>query len=162
MSICKRYSSDDEEATEILNGSFLYVFAKIEQYKRVKNNVLISFKEWLRQTLLDTVIESCCKQIKIQSYNSDQTFFPLITTEATTIEEASHEEVINAIQNLSPLYRTVFDLYVIEQMDHEHIAKRLDISVEASMENLSKARHQLRKIMLEEKRMTDERMTQSR
>ena len=78
MSICKRYSSDDEEATEVLNESFLYVFAKIEQYKRVKNNVLISFKEWLRQTLLDTVIERCCKQIKIQSYNSDQTFFPLI------------------------------------------------------------------------------------
>jgi RNA polymerase sigma factor (sigma-70 family) len=162
MSICKRYSSHDEEATEILNEGFLYVFSKIEQYKRVKNNGLISFKEWLCQTLLDTVIERCCKQIKIQSSNSDQTIFPLTTTEAKTIEEASQEEVINAIQDLSPIYRTVFNLYVIEQMDHERIAKRLDISVEASMENLSKARHQLRKIMLEEKKMPEECMIQSR
>jgi RNA polymerase sigma-70 factor (ECF subfamily) len=55
---------------------------------------------------------------------------------------------MSAIRTLSPAYRTVFNLFVIEGMTHEEIAARLGISVGASKSNLSKARDNLRKLLL--------------
>jgi len=56
-------------------------------------------------------------------------------------------EIIAAIRQLSPAYRTVFNLFVIEGLTHEEIASHLGISVGSSKSNLSKARENLRKIL---------------
>ena len=60
----------------------------------------------------------------------------------------SYKEIIEAVRLLSPGYRAVFNLFVIEGMSHEEIAKQLGISVGASKSNLSKARDNLRKLLL--------------
>ena len=56
-------------------------------------------------------------------------------------------EVMEAVQQLSPAYRTIFNLYVMEGYNHNEIAEMLDISVGTSKSNLSKARMNLRKIL---------------
>ncbi len=58
------------------------------------------------------------------------------------------EEIIEAIRQLSPAYRTVFNMFVIEGLTHEEIAKELGISIGSSKSNLSKARENLRKILI--------------
>ena len=55
--------------------------------------------------------------------------------------------VLEAIRLLSPAYRTVFNLFIIEGLTHEEIAGQLGISVGSSKSNLSKARENLRKIL---------------
>jgi RNA polymerase sigma-70 factor (ECF subfamily) len=57
------------------------------------------------------------------------------------------EEKILLIQKLSPSYRLVFNLYVLEQYSHEEIATLLNISTGTSKSNLSKARIQLKTLM---------------
>jgi RNA polymerase sigma-70 factor (ECF subfamily) len=66
------------------------------------------------------------------------------------IEKISHEEIIIAIQQLSPAYRTVTNLFIIEGYSHEEIAGMLDISVGTSKSNLWKARQQLQKIIIKQ------------
>ena len=56
-------------------------------------------------------------------------------------------EVMEAVQQLSPAYRTIFNLYVMEGYNHNEIAEMLDISVGTSKSNLSKARMNLRKML---------------
>jgi len=46
-----------------------------------------------------------------------------------------------AIQTLSPAYRSVFNLYVIEGFSHREIAEQLGITESTSRSNLVKARH---------------------
>jgi RNA polymerase sigma-70 factor (ECF subfamily) len=65
----------------------------------------------------------------------------------TGIDVLSYKEIIEAIRQLSPAYRTVFNLFVIEGLTHEEISKHLGISVGSSKSNLSKARENLRKIL---------------
>jgi RNA polymerase sigma-70 factor (ECF subfamily) len=65
----------------------------------------------------------------------------------TGIDRLSYEEIVEAIRQLSPVYKTVFNLFVIEGLTHEEIAAQLEISVGASKSNLSKARNNLRKII---------------
>ena len=59
----------------------------------------------------------------------------------------SYKEIIEAIRELSPAYRTVFNLFVIDGLTHEEIGDHLGISIGASKSNLSKARENLRKIL---------------
>jgi RNA polymerase sigma-70 factor (ECF subfamily) len=55
--------------------------------------------------------------------------------------------LLEILQRVSPGYRTVFNLYVIEGYSHEEIANLLNISTGTSKSNLFKARGQLRKIL---------------
>ena len=58
------------------------------------------------------------------------------------------EEILKAVQELTPAYRTVFNLYVIEEFSHKEIAEMLDISEGTSKSNLSKAKFNLKKNLM--------------
>ena len=53
---------------------------------------------------------------------------------------------INAMQKLTPAYRTVFNLYVFEELTHKEIAEMLGINIGTSKSNLAKAKHNLIKL----------------
>jgi RNA polymerase sigma-70 factor (ECF subfamily) len=56
------------------------------------------------------------------------------------------EVIIELIQKLSPAYKTVFNLYVVEDLSHKEIAEKLNVSVGTSKSNLAKAKIKLRKL----------------
>jgi RNA polymerase sigma-70 factor (ECF subfamily) len=60
----------------------------------------------------------------------------------------SAQEIIDSLQNLTPAYRTVFNLYVIEGYPHKEIAKTLNITESTSRSNLVKARTKLKNMLL--------------
>ena len=77
------------------------------------------------------------------------------------LEDSSGEEemdlkpadVINAMQKLTPAYRTVFNLYVFEEMTHKEIADLLGINVGTSKSNLAKAKNNLKKMLRKERKL---------
>jgi RNA polymerase sigma factor (sigma-70 family) len=58
------------------------------------------------------------------------------------------EELLKAVQELTPAYRTVFNLFLIDGFTHPEIAQILDISEETSKLNLSKAKFNLKKSLM--------------
>jgi RNA polymerase sigma-70 factor (ECF subfamily) len=62
-------------------------------------------------------------------------------------------DVINAMQKLTPAYRTVFNLYVFEEMTHKEIADMLGINVGTSKSNLAKAKNNLKKMLRKERKL---------
>lgn len=62
----------------------------------------------------------------------------------TILERFTNEECQKLISGLSTQYRTVFNLYVFEEMKHHEIAQELNISVGTSKSNLSRAKEQLK------------------
>ena len=79
----------------------------------------------------------------------NETYMHLPDGDEDALSKISHEEIINAIKFLTPGYRTVLNLFIIEGFSHEEIAKELGISVGTSKSNLAKARKQLQKILLQ-------------
>jgi RNA polymerase sigma-70 factor (ECF subfamily) len=57
-------------------------------------------------------------------------------------------QIIEAMQQLSPAYRTVFNLFVFENYTHQDIADALGISVGTSKSNYAKARKNMKKLLL--------------
>lgn len=58
------------------------------------------------------------------------------------------QDVLRAMEHLTPVYRAVFNLYVFENLGHQEIAEELGISVGTSKSNLAKARRNIRNHLL--------------
>ena len=151
MAICDRYVSTQDDAIEILNDGFLKIFREIHHYKPAYTDVVSSFKGWLRKIMVYTAIDHFRKYHKHQLVASlDEVVYHVPTAAEDAINKLSYDEIIRAVQDLSPGYRTVFNLFVIEGLSHEEIAGHLGISTGTSKSNLSKARKQLQKILFKQ------------
>jgi RNA polymerase sigma factor (sigma-70 family) len=148
MAICDRYTNKQDDALEILNDGFLKVFKEIHHYQPAYKDVISSFKGWLRKIMVYTAIDHFRKNQKHKMVTQlDPVEYQMATNSADAIDKISYDEIIRAIQDLSPGYRTVLNLFIIEGMSHDEIGEKLDISTGTSKSNLSKARKQLQKIL---------------
>ena len=148
MAICDRYTNNQDDAVEILNDGFLKIFREIHHYKPAYTDVVSSFKGWLRKIMIYTAIDHFRKFHKHKMVTSlDAVSYEFSSINEDAIDKLSHEEIIKAIQELTPGYRTVFNLFVIDGLSHEEISDRLGISIGTSKSNLSKARKQLQHIL---------------
>jgi RNA polymerase sigma factor (sigma-70 family) len=151
MAICDRYASNQEDTIEIINDGFLKIFREIHNYQPAYSDVVSSFKGWLRKIMIYTAIDHFRKYHKHQMVTDLETVMyqaPAHTIDV--LDRISHEEIIRCVQQLSPGYRAVFNLFVIDELSHDEIAKELGISVGTSKSNLAKARKQLQKILFKE------------
>ena len=148
MVVCERYTSNQDDAMEILNDSFLKVFKQIHRYKPAYSDTISSFKGWVRKIVIYTAIDYFRKNHKHrETVDLDNVMYQVPSKEEDVVDKLNYETIIQALRDLSPGYRAVFNLFVIEGMSHEMIAKKLDITVGSSKSNLSKARKQLQKIL---------------
>lgn len=149
LSICERYAGNHDDAKDILNEGFLKIFREIYKYKPAYEDSMASFTGWLRKIMVYTSIDHYRKNKKhLLNIQADPTLLQIASTYETAIEKMSYEEILSAIQLLSPAYRTVFNLFVIEGLSHIEISKKLGIAEGTSKSNLSKARMHLQNILL--------------
>jgi RNA polymerase sigma factor (sigma-70 family) len=132
--VCLRYASNAEEAEDILQEGFIKIFNKINSYRGEG-----SFEGWIRRIFVNTAIEHFRKKTYMQ---------PITETEENTVEgkylsvldSLAEKDIIQLIQQLSPGYRTVFNMYVVEGYTHKQIADLLGISEGTSKSQLSRAK----------------------
>jgi RNA polymerase sigma-70 factor, ECF subfamily len=151
MAVCDRYTNNQDDAVEILNDGFLKVFKEIYRYKPAYTDVVSSFKGWLRKIMVYTAIDHFRKNHKHQfTTDLDNGVVQVASHAEDALDRISYEEIIPSIQDLTPGYRTVFNLFIIEGFTHEEISDKLGISIGTSKSNLAKARRQLQKILYQQ------------
>jgi len=149
LGVCLRYSKSSDEAKDVLHEGFMKVFDGLKNFKSSG-----SFEGWIRRIMVNTSIDHLRKNK--QNYLIVSTVYANekasnVAEEINDDELALHidkEEILRAVQELTPAYRTVFNLYVIEEYTHKEIAELLDISEGTSKSNLSKAKFNLRKNLM--------------
>ncbi len=156
MSICVRYTTSHEDAIEIINDSFLKVFIELYRFKPAYTSTTGSFKGWLRKVIAGTAIDHYRKNQKQTLVTSlEEGFADVADTSVTIPEKISFRELSAAIAGLTPAYRAIVNLFIIDGFSHEEIAKMLDISVGTSKSNLFKAKKQLQKILLNQHQINE-------
>lgn len=139
--ICLHYSSSEQEAVEILNDGFLKVFTHIEMYDDT-----YSFKTWLRKILINKSIDYFRKYHKVKIIDIEQADPVILSAEDLNLLDKI-EDLFPYLRKLSPMYRLVLNLHVLEDYSHEEIAQKLNISTGTSRSNLFRAIENLRKLM---------------
>ena len=154
-SICSIYTANYEDSVEIINDGFLKVFKEIYRYQPAYADHILSFKGWLRKIMLYTSIDHFRKNHKhrfTKELDSEVGWLPVADEDA--LDRISHKEILRSMQKLTPGYRIIFNLFIIENFSHEEISKRLGISIGTSKSNLARGRKQLQKILLKQNQLT--------
>jgi RNA polymerase sigma-70 factor, ECF subfamily len=148
--VCLRYTRDPDTAQDVLQEGFIKVFNNIGRYSGVG-----SFEGWVRRIMVNMSIDRFRKSkndiLMLGQETSSEEFEDEIEEEIDEYDQYDFkpEEIIEAMQLLSPAYRTVFNLYVFEDYTHLDIAEALGISVGTSKSNFAKAKRNLKKILLQ-------------
>ena len=150
MGICLRYCTNNDEAMEVVNDSFLKIFKKLPGFKPVCNIYEASLKGWIKTIVINTSIDHYRKNNKHHFFTDIQeSHAEMQGPVESTIDKMSFKEIMQIVQQLSPVYKAVFNLFVIDGFTHKEIAAQLHITTGTSKSNLSKAKANIQKMLKE-------------
>ena len=132
--VCLRYASNSEEAEDILQEGFIKIYKKLSSFRGDG-----SFEGWIRRIFVNTAIEHFRKR----TYQQPITEQHEKTVEGkylSVLDSLAEKDIMELITQLSPGYRTVFNLYVVEGYTHKEIGELLGISEGTSKSQLSRAK----------------------
>lgn len=156
--VCMRYTRDTDQALDVLQEGFIKVFQNMERYSGAG-----SFEGWVRRIMVNLSIDRFRKQkndllllngsTSIEDYEDEVEDEPDVES---VDYDFTPEQILEAMQQLSPAYKTVFNLYVFENYTHQDIAEALSISIGTSKSNFAKAKRNMKKILLKNYGKADE------
>lgn len=145
MSICIRYTRNQDLAKETLNVGFLKILNNLEKYKEE-----VPFKAWIRKIMINTLIDEYRKQKKqsevidyVEEYFDNSDYAEL----NSALERINTAQIYELITKLPPMAQQVFNLFVIDGYSHKEIGEKLNIEEGTSKWHLNSARVKLKEML---------------
>ena len=139
--VCLRYCKDADDAQDLLQDGFVKIFKNLDKFRGEG-----SFEGWIRRIFVNTSIEHFRKAVKKQSV-SDSNEIIVEDPSWNALDNLAEKDIIKMIQELSPGYRQVFNMYVIEGYSHKDIGDILGINEGTSKSQLARAKGILKKMV---------------
>lgn len=139
--VCIRYSGNEEDANDILQEGFIKVFKSLGKFRSEG-----SFEGWIRRIFVNTSIEHFRKKVKLYNVSEVQEN-TIEDTELDALDILAAKDIIKIVNELSPGYKTVFNMHVIEGYSHKEIAGILGITEGTSKSQLARAKGVLKKLI---------------
>lgn len=145
MAVCLRYCREEEAARDLLHDGFLRAFTQIGSYEGKG-----SFEGWLRRIFVNLALENFRKEkqknrfLEEYGYMMDNQAFE-DEDDILEIADISRETILEMIRDLPPGYRTVFNLFIFEELSHKEIAQMLGIKEAASRSQFFRAKTIIKK-----------------
>ena len=142
--ICGRYVSDGEQINDILQEGFVKMFQSIDKFEYRGDG---SLSAWMRRIIINEALGYLRRLNKNIEESVDPQEIPDKADESDEpeIQDVPQSVLYLMIQELPVGYRTVFNLYVFENMSHKEIAKRLGIAEASSASQFHRAKKILAK-----------------
>jgi RNA polymerase sigma-70 factor (ECF subfamily) len=143
--ICLRYTTDRNEAEDVLQDGFIKVFRDIAQFRGEG-----PLGAWIRRIMVNTALSHLRKKKQFITNvpdfehleGNDHALMPSFDSNIDA------ETLMRHLQNLPDGYRAVFNLYAIDGYTHEEIAEQLNISIGTSKSQLFKARDYIKRMLI--------------
>jgi len=142
LPVCLRYANNYDDALDILHEGFIKVFRYISKYKAGT-----SLGSWIRRIMINTSIDYY-RKVKRRRTENLETAYGQSVSGADAVSDLTTQEIMFALQQLTPAYRSVFNLYVVEGYSHREVGEMLGITESTSRSNLVKARTKLKELLL--------------
>ena len=137
--VCSRYIYNDEDIKDVLQDAFLKIFSSVKSFEYRGDG---SLKGWMTKIVLN-------ETLKFVKRNCRLDFVELRPEEMDIPDEEPNTEGIppavihSMIRDLPDGYRTIFNLYVIEEKSHKEIAELLGIKINSSASQLHRVKAML-------------------
>ena len=138
--VCLRYAKNNTDAEDILQEGFIKVFKYLKDYSGKG-----SFEGWIRRIMVTTALNYYKKKNLLNKDIDPELTRVNLPSDNEILSTMTHDELLVLIRQLPYGYQTVFNLNTIEGYSHKEISKIMNISVNTSKSQLSRAKHSLRK-----------------
>jgi RNA polymerase sigma-70 factor (ECF subfamily) len=142
MALCCRYVKNRADAEEILLDGFFKFFSHLKDFKYQGEAALFA---WVRQIMVNECLMFLRRHHSFAIVSEAEA--KDMPGDDAPLDNLSAEEIFGLILRLPVGYRTVFNLHVIEGMEHGEIAGVLGIAEGTSKSQLHKARILLKKML---------------
>lgn len=140
-SICLRYTSSREEAEDVLNEGFLKVFQHLDRFDESQ-----PFKAWLRTILVNTAISHYRRNHQLEQQTNLESG-EQIAVDDDVVDQIAADEILALVQQLTPTYRTVFMMHVVDGYSLHEIAGILSHNEATVRSNYARARQKLQQMI---------------
>jgi RNA polymerase sigma factor (sigma-70 family) len=137
--VCMRYANNADDAQDLLQEGFIKVYRNLAKFRAEG-----SFEGWVRRVFINTSIEHFRRKNTLYSITEKEENV-IEDADLTALDNLAEKDIIALVQELSPGYRTVFNMYVIEGYTHKEIGNILGISEGTSKSQLARAKAILQK-----------------
>ena len=139
--VCLRYAENTEDANDVMQEGFIKVYKSLSKFRSEG-----SFEGWIRRIFVNTSIEHYRKKVKW--YNVTEVQENTIEDhELDALDSMATKDILNLVNELSPGYKQVFNMHVVEGYSHKEIADLLGITEGTSKSQLARAKGVLKKII---------------
>jgi RNA polymerase sigma-70 factor, ECF subfamily len=147
--VCLRYTGNRTEAQDVLQDALVKIYKNIHKLNCADEK---PFYLWMHKIAINTALNYIRDNLKNnRSLGLDEQESVLSDDQAeedysfydNLLEMVDTSKLLCFIQEMPCGYRTVFNLYAIENHSHKEIAEELNISVSTSKTQLFKARKML-------------------
>jgi RNA polymerase sigma factor (sigma-70 family) len=154
LKIALRYVGTYDNAANAANDAFIKIFRSIAKFEiRSPEALEPMLLGWMRRIIINVSIDYVRKEsLTIGFTGLDDAECLQADTTKDGDNQLMYKELVGLIKKLSPAYRVVFNLHVIDGYSHQEIARMLGISAGTSKSNLSKAKAFLQKFLIKDQK----------
>ncbi|WP_430406537.1 RNA polymerase sigma factor [Fluviicola sp.] len=149
--ICLRYTRCADDAQDVLQESFIKIYNNSHQYS--SDHPLAG---WVKSIVINTALTYIKQQYRFELHDSDNYFD---TQQEPVIDEEDKEllkhQLLAFLTKLPDGYRTVFNLFVLENLTHKEIAEYLGISENTSKTQYFQAKRLIQQWLAEARHKTE-------
>jgi len=134
MGICMRYARNRADAEDMLQEGYIRVFEKIHMLKESE-----SLQAWVARIMVNNCIQTLRNTHRIVLTDEDEALGVSINYDPYALDD-----IVDALQQLPPQQRMVFNMCEVEGYSYEETAQRLHCSQVNVRSLLSRAKQMLR------------------
>lgn len=148
--ICIRYTRCRDDAQDVLQEAFIKVFTQREKF--VDNQ---SIGAWIKSITINTALTYIKQNYRMVLEDNEMKFDELVIEEDDRQEEQEtlKQKLVQILNQLPDGYRTVFNLYTVDNLTHKEIAAYLNISENTSKTQFFKAKKMIQQLLETERKM---------
>lgn len=140
--VCITYASNDAEASDILQDSFIKVFRNLHNF-----HFKGALRNWIRRTVINTALDYY-RSKKRQRENFEHYQHTLILEVDDILSSINAQDVVKLVNQLPHRASIILKLFAIEGFSHKEIAEQLDITESTSKSQLHRARNLLKELLV--------------
>ena len=138
--LCSRYITEDEDIKDVLQESFIKIFTSLDSFEYRGEG---SLKAWMAKITLNETLKFVRNNSRLPIDSIDDKDTNIADGDSMETEDIPTDVRHQFIRELPDGYRTVFNLYVIDDKSHKEIAQLLGIKENTSASQLHKAKSML-------------------
>lgn len=139
LALCLRYAGDRAMAEDLLHDAFLKIYGVFDRFSYRGSG---SLRAWMERITVNVALEWLRTRNRLGCVTLDEgrALPEIADPDPSEVTRVPHEALMRMVGELPDGYRTVFNLYCIEEYSHREIAEMLGINEKSSSSQLFRAR----------------------